>query len=64
MGAFPNLSRHVPFCPRLFSVVLLTVCKLGAMQKARLRKSTFFGDFLGVFDFLRACSVRIPQENL
>ena len=43
----------------------LTVCKLGALQKARLRKVHFSGNFLGVFDFLRsACSVRIPQENL
>ena len=42
-----------------------TVCKLGALQKARLRKVQFSGDFLGAFDFLRiACSLGIPQENL
>ena len=46
-------------------IVLLRVCKLGALQKARLRKVNFSGDFLGVFDFLRiACSLGNPQENL
>ena len=39
-------------------------CTLGALQKARLRKVHFSGDFMGVFDFLRsACSLRIPQET-
>ena len=42
-----------------------TVSKLGALQKARLRKVHLSGDFLGVFDFLRiACYLGIPQENL
>ena len=42
----------------------LTVCKLGALQKARLRKVRFSGDFLGAFDFLRsACSLEIPLKN-
>ena len=46
----------------VFETVLLTVCKLGALSKARLRKVHFSGDFLGVFDFLRiACSLGIPQ---
>ena len=41
------------------------VPKLGALQKARLRKVHFSGDFLGVFHFLRiSCSVGVPQENL
>ena len=41
-----------------------TVCKLGALQKASLRKIHFSGDFLEVFDFLRStCSLGISQEN-
>ena len=39
------------------------MCKLGALEKARLRNVHFSGDFLGVFDFLRsACSLRIPLD--
>ena len=42
-----------------------TGCKLGALQKARLKKVHFSGDFLSAFDFLRsACSLEIPLKNL
>ena len=68
---WPHLREH---CWTFFSETataflsssdLLTVCKLGALQKARLRKVHFSGDFLGAFDFLRiACSLGIPPENL
>ena len=55
---------HNPFFG-LTLQILSTVSKLGALQKARLRKVHFSGDFLGVFDFLRiACSLGIAQENL
>ena len=46
-------------------VVGSTVCKLGALEKARFRKVHFSGGFPGFFDFLRiACSLGIPLENL
>ena len=44
MGAFPNLSRNVPFCPRLSSFVLL-----GAWNRDKSRQKRTNGDKKGHF---------------
>ena len=43
MGAFPNLSRHVPFCPRLSSFVL------GARNEDKSGQKRTNGDKTGHF---------------
>ena len=44
MGAFPNLSRNVPFCPRLSSFVLL-----GARNRDKSGQKSTNGDKTGHF---------------
>ena len=47
MGAFPNLSRNVPFCPRLSSFVLITCAKLWAFFSQKFLLKRILGPELG-----------------